>query len=234
MLEAQRWTAAPSLIDATLKLSDGRVTGKLTNRSDKPLTNVRIRTSSGVARLEVQRSRRRDDRHRASDRSERSLAGDSAARSLLLRPPGDGHAYPAAGLRGHRRLDVPRSTRLATLLAHGDRACVYGEILGAAAPLDVPVATDQKHMAFVRSLVRLDNSWLGVSRELPGALRSSPGETPSHRIIPISGDFKLLKRPARSHRADRIPRTWTSSPPSPAPAARCTRSGSSRASSPRA
>ena len=49
-----------------------------------------------------------------------------------------------------------RSMRMADLVAKGDRACVYAELVDTAAPVDLPVATDQKHMAFVRSMTRLE------------------------------------------------------------------------------
>ena len=49
-----------------------------------------------------------------------------------------------------------RSMRMADLLARGDRACVYAEMVDPAPPIDLPVATDQKHLAFVRSMTRLE------------------------------------------------------------------------------
>jgi hypothetical protein len=49
-----------------------------------------------------------------------------------------------------------RSMRMADLLAKGDRACIYAELVDPAAPVDLPVATDQRHMSFVRSMTRLE------------------------------------------------------------------------------
>jgi len=157
MLEAQRWTSAPSIIDATLSVKDGRVTGKLTNRGDRPLGNVRVRTSGGVTRLERQTI----------------SPGATVDVDAKLDPADPSLAMPGAEMYWdvRRAKDTPillpdyavveastftRSMRMADLVAKGDRACVYAELVDPAAPVDLPVATDQKHMMFVRSMTRLE------------------------------------------------------------------------------
>jgi hypothetical protein len=48
-----------------------------------------------------------------------------------------------------------RSTRIVDLLAHG-RACIYAQVDNPAPPMEIPGPLNQRHLAFVRSVVPLD------------------------------------------------------------------------------
>ncbi|MGB7156666.1 MAG: hypothetical protein WBD40_01290 [Tepidisphaeraceae bacterium] len=161
VLQAQEWTSSPSIVVAslTIKTIDGKrhVVGALTNRGEKPLANVRIRLADGIARLDgtpVASGESRDVRA-PIDPDDRSLDMPPAEvlyneRRAATQPVG------APDFTSIESFAFQRSLRLIDLLAKGDRACIYAEIVDPAPPVDLPAATRQKHLALVRSLVRLD------------------------------------------------------------------------------
>ena len=155
VLEAQKWTASPGLIDAKLSLKGGRVVGTIANRGERPLTDVRIRVAAGVARVEgaiapgvtasVDASVESQDRSLEIPPPETFYEARRSADTPILIPD-----YPA--IEGST---FARSTRIIDLLSRG-RACVYAQVQDPTPPSDLPDPTREKHLAFVRSVVRLE------------------------------------------------------------------------------
>ncbi|HEV2293303.1 MAG TPA: hypothetical protein VGR35_05570 [Tepidisphaeraceae bacterium] len=158
VLEVQRWTASPSVIDASLAVRSAQITGKITNRGERPLRKVRIRTATGVAQLDVPQIE-------PGETAEVSAAINADDGSLQMPPPERFYTERRASdapipLPDYAAVEAStflRSTRIAELLARGERACVYAEIEDPAPPAELPAPVNQKHLAFVRSLVRLQS-----------------------------------------------------------------------------
>jgi hypothetical protein len=155
VLQSQKWTASPGVIEAKLSLAGGRVVGKITNRGDRPLTNVRIRVAGGVAHvsgtIEPSVTTTIDAPVEASGTSinipppEFSWEARRSTNTPILLPD-----YSAV-----EGSSFARSTRILDLLSRG-KACIYAQIDGPPPPMELPALVNQRHMAFVRSVVPLD------------------------------------------------------------------------------
>ena len=155
VLQSQKWTASPGLIEAKLSLAGGRVVGKITNRGDRRLTNVRIRVAAGVAHvsgtIEPSVTTTVDAPVESSDTSlnipapEFSWEARRSTNTPILLPD-------YAALEGSV---FARSTRVLDLLAHG-RACIYAQIDDPPSPIELPAPVNQRHMVFLRSVVPLE------------------------------------------------------------------------------
>ena len=155
VLQSQKWTASPGVIEAKLSVAGGRVVGKITNRGDRPLSNVRIRVAGGVANvsgtIEPSVTTTIDAPVEASDTSlnipppEFSWEARRSTNTPILLPD-----YSAV-----EGSSFARSTRILDLLSRG-KACVYAQIDAPPPPMELPAPVDQRHMAFVRSVVPLE------------------------------------------------------------------------------
>ena len=155
VLQSQKWTASPAVIEAKLSLVGGRVAGKITNRGDRPLTNVRVRVAGGVAHvsgtIEPSVTTTIDSPVEATDTSlnipppEFSWEPRRSTNTPILVPD-----YSAV-----EGSSFARSRRIIDLLARG-RACVYAQVADPPPPVEIPAPVNQRHTAFIRSVVALD------------------------------------------------------------------------------
>ncbi|MDQ3441006.1 MAG: hypothetical protein M3478_11730 [Planctomycetota bacterium] len=155
VLQAQKWTASPGLIEAKLSPKGDRVVGTITNRGERPLINVRIRIANGVAQVggaiapggtfNIDAPVEAKDRSLDIPPAESFFEARRSTDTPILLP--DYGAIEAS--------TFARSTRIVALLRRG-RACVYAQIDSPVPPSDLPAPKIEKHLAFVRSLVRLE------------------------------------------------------------------------------
>ena len=161
VLQAQEWTSSPSIVVASLSVKpiDGKrhVAGTITNRGERPLANVRIRLPDGIARID-------GTPIAAGEAREISAPIDPTDRSLDM-PPAESYfnerrstTMPIAtpDYTSLESFAFQRSMRATHLLTGGNRACVYAEIVDPAPPATLPPPIREKHVALVRSLVRID------------------------------------------------------------------------------